>query len=57
MASPIITIPRAQEVLGVTYRSAMLNIKKLVEAGILREQGAERPKFYIADEVVSLVYA
>jgi Fic family protein len=33
--TPVLTIPQAQEVLGVTYPSAKLNVQKLVDAGIL----------------------
>lgn len=37
--SPVITIPHAQSILGVTYRSAQLNVEKLVSAGILKPAG------------------
>ncbi|MEB3341768.1 hypothetical protein [Okeania sp.] len=33
--SPILTIPQAQEILSVTYKSAQQNVEKLVTAGIL----------------------
>lgn len=33
--SPVITVPQAQRLLGVTYRSAKGNIEKLVDANIL----------------------
>jgi len=33
--TPVLTVPQAQEVLGVSYPSAKLNVQKLVDAGIL----------------------
>ena len=53
---PVITIPRAQKVLGVTHRSAALNVGKLVEAGILIDmEVGSRPKFFIAHEVIEII--
>lgn len=37
--SPLLTIPEAQRILGVTYRGAQLNVVRLAEAGILRQMG------------------
>ncbi len=36
---PVLTIPKAQEILQVSYRSASLNMKKLVQLGILQPIG------------------
>ncbi|WP_287521963.1 hypothetical protein [Okeania sp. SIO2C2] len=32
---PILSIPQAQEILSITYKSAQQNVEKLVTAGIL----------------------
>lgn len=51
---PVITIPRAREVLGVTHRAATVNIAKLVEFGILEEIGhGRRPRRFIAPDVMA----
>jgi len=43
-------------VLGVTRRPAALNIKKLVDSGILNEAtGRERSKIYIAREILDTI--
>jgi Fic family protein len=53
---PVITVPHAQRVLDVTYRSAKLNVGKLVDAGILNQVGdAARNKIYVADEILQIV--
>lgn len=55
-AQPVITIPKAQKILGVTYRSAQLNVEKLVRAGILRQLGeSSYGKTYVAEEILRLV--
>jgi Fic family protein len=55
---PAITITRAQQVLDVTWRSAQLNIEKLVEASILDEiTGQPRNRVYVAREIVALLEA
>ncbi|MHB1464547.1 MAG: Fic family protein [Thermoleophilia bacterium] len=54
--SPVITVPNAQRVLDVTYRSAKLNIGKLVDAGVLIEVGAAaRNRIYVAHEILKIV--
>ncbi|MCL5883118.1 MAG: Fic family protein [Actinobacteria bacterium] len=54
--APVITVPHAQKVLDVTYRSAKLNIKKLEEADILKEVGsAARNKIFVAFEILEIV--
>jgi Fic family protein len=53
---PVLTIPRAQRILGVTHRAAALNIDKLVRAGVLTEINlGHRPRLFIAPEVMSVV--
>jgi Fic family protein len=55
-ASPVITIPEAQRLLGVTYRSAQRNVEKLVTAGILRPVGdASYGKTYLAAEILDII--
>ncbi|HUU97320.1 MAG TPA: Fic family protein [Phycisphaerae bacterium] len=55
---PVVTIPRAAERLGITHRSAALNIEKMVNAGILTEvTGRERYKVYVARRIIDLVEA
>lgn len=54
---PIITIPEAQRLLGVsTYHSAQNNLEKLVAKGILRPiKGREYGKAYIATEILDII--
>lgn len=55
---PAITIGRAQEALGVTWRAAQLNVEKLVAAQIVQEvTGHSRNRVYLAREIVSLLEA
>jgi len=55
-ALPVITIPEAQRLLGVTYRSAQRNVEKLVTAGILRPVGdASYGKTYLAAEILDII--
>ena len=50
---PLITVPEAQQVLGVTYRAAKLNIEKLVEIGILRQTGdTSYSRTFVCDDIV-----
>jgi Fic family protein len=54
--TPVITISRAATSLGVTHRSARLNIDKLVQAGILTEVGDRaRNKLFLAREGLAAV--
>lgn len=54
-ATPVLTVPGAQRLLGVTYRSAKGNVDKLVQAGILRQAGeAEYGRSYVAEEIVCI---
>jgi len=53
---PIISIPMAQEQLGVTYRAAQQNIDKLVKLRILRcIPGISHPMLFRADEIIKIV--
>jgi len=55
-ASPIITIPEAQRLLDVTYRTAQRNVEKLVTAGILRPvDDASYGKTYLAAEILDVI--
>ena len=55
-ALPIITIPEANRLLGVTYPSARRNIEKLVEAGILRPlDNSSYRKAYLAPEILEII--
>ena len=57
-AAPFITIPRAAEILDVTYPTAQTNIKKLEDLGILREiTGQRRNRIYQAREILALLDA
>lgn len=53
---PAVTITKAATLLGVTHRSARLNIDKLIDAGVLIEVG-DRPrnKVFLAHEIVRAV--
>jgi Fic family protein len=54
--SPAVTIPQIQRLLGVTYPSAKSNIKKLAEAGILRQKGeSSYGKMYLAEDIFQAV--
>ena len=53
--SPILTIPQAQELLGVTYRSAQQNAARLVETGILSPaNGKSYGRAFVAREVLQI---
>lgn len=53
---PAIRASAAQELLGVTFRSAQNNIEKLVKLGILREvTGQRRNRLYLADTIVEAI--
>lgn len=55
-ASPVLTIPQAQRLLGVTYVSARANVEKLAKAGILRQVGqSSYGKLYLAEDIVKAV--
>jgi len=52
---PALTIPRARQVLGVSYRGAQLNVEKLVSAGIVRELKMDNGRrFFLASEIIDV---
>jgi Fic family protein len=54
--SPALTIPRTAKLLGVTHRTARLNIGKLVDADVLSEVGHRpRNKLFLATGVLRAV--
>lgn len=54
--SPLLTIPQAERILGVTYRSAQRNVEKLVEADILQQAGdTSYGKVFFAQAVLDLI--
>jgi hypothetical protein len=56
IAAPVLTIPRAARLLGVTYPAAKSNIDKLVGAGIPEPFGAEAyGRRYWAPEVLRAI--
>jgi len=56
LAAPILTIPQAQRLLGMTYPAAQKNIERLVQAGILRRIGDARyGRAFVAEELLSIL--
>ena len=54
--SPVMTIPRAQHLLGVSYPSAKKIVGNLIGRGILRPMDYDaRAQYYIADEIVNVI--
>lgn len=54
--TPIVTIPIAQKILGVTYSSARNNVEKLVGAGVLRQVGENTyGKVFLAAEILQIM--
>ena len=54
--TPMVTIPSLAEVLGVTYRSAQLNVEALVSVGVLDEVIAtNNPKYFIARGIRDII--
>ncbi|MCH7745701.1 MAG: Fic family protein, partial [Chloroflexi bacterium] len=54
-ASPVITIPRAAQILGVTSAGARLIIQRLLEIGIIDEVEDRRPRLFIATELLEVI--
>lgn len=56
--SPVITVPRATDVMGVTYPTAKSDLDRLVDLEVLTI-GPERhrPRFYFAREIIRMAYA
>ena len=56
-ATPIITIPSAQKVLGMTYRTAKLHVDRLVDEGGPRQIGeGSHGKVYVAIEIMTIIH-
>lgn len=56
LAKPILSIPEAQKMLDVTYRTARINIDKLVEVGVLtRLTDSKYDKLYTATEILDIL--
>jgi len=56
LAAPILTIPQAQKLLGVTYPAAQKSVERLAQAGILRPVGEVRyGRAYMAEELLSIL--
>jgi len=54
--TPVLTIPQAQRLLGVTYPGAQRNVEKLVQVGILQlVGGTSYGKTYTAPELLDMV--
>ncbi|BAZ48763.1 Fic family protein [Nostoc sp. NIES-4103] len=54
--SPILTIPQAQTIMDVSYRSAQQNVEKLVNAGILAQASeGSYGKVFIAPKVLQII--
>ena len=55
-ASPVLTIPQVQHLLGITYRSAKANVEKLVQVEILKRSGeSSYGKTYLAPEIIEAI--
>ena len=55
-ASPVLTIPQAQALLDVTYRSAQQNVEKLIEAGILLQVSeGDYNKTFAAPAILTII--
>lgn len=53
--SPVVTTPRARELLSVTDAGARRIIKRLVDAGILQYRSGLWPRFYVAGELLEVI--
>ena len=55
---PILTVPEAAEVMGITYPPAQKNLEKLENLGIVAQiefAAGGRPRFYGAPEILDLL--
>ena len=57
IGNPVITIPIAAKVLGISYNATKNNISRLVSYGILEKFKDTRPKIYIARKVLEVLRA
>ena len=56
LARHMLTVPDAQEMLGVTYHTAQKNIEKLVKAGVVSlVVDAKYGKLYSANEILTIL--
>jgi Fic family protein len=56
-ASPLVTIPQARDLTGVTYPTAKGDIERLRDLGILQEGPAERnPRYFSAPAIYEIAY-
>jgi len=54
--NPVITYGQAAKLLDVTHRAAVMNIRKLIDAGILESVGGrQRNQLFVAREVISVL--
>jgi len=56
-ANPFVTCPRASRALGVTAAGAQRILSRLVQHGILRELPGQRPRLYVAEELLRAIEA
>lgn len=55
--NPVITIPDAADVMGVTVAAARTSVQRLMDVGILRIRSAGKPTSYVADRILKAVNA
>jgi Fic family protein len=54
--TPALTVKAARQLLGLSHRAAVLNIEKLVAAGILSEvQSAGRARLFVATKILDVI--
>jgi Fic family protein len=54
--TPAMTIMKAVRILGVTHRAAMLNVQKLLDAGVVVEvESASRTRMFLAPEILRTI--
>jgi Fic family protein len=54
--TPVLMIPRVAKRLKITHRAAMLNVRKLVDAGIVEEvTGRERNRIFVARRILRIL--
>ena len=55
-AGPVITIPQAQQMLQVTYPSALRTVERLLEANVVTQLGdSSYGRTYVAGEILSII--
>ncbi len=54
--TPVLMIPRVAKRLKITHRAAMLNVRKLVDAGVVEEvTGRERNRIFVAKGILKIL--